>query len=563
MMILQILCRLSCWGLFVLLVSMYGAPGCDALLDNKGKEFILGFMPNIENGAVELHLTAEVTAVVEIEYPVGTSIEKRTVTPGTIEIVLLRLETSTSWVADDVLANLVRASSEHEFVVYMVNRAEFTTDAALGLPIDTMNTEYIVVDYIVVDYNVEAQFLIYAAFDDTIVTITPSKDVVGHSAGEPFSVKLDRGEGYYARSAVSLTGTTISSTRPVGMVNGNVCTNVPSGTPACDHLFEVAQPVQTWGVEIGVANLPQREGGSIYRVIASQDNTEVTLDGTTLANLNAGDFFETAIINGNHVFCGDNPIFVTQYMTGQNAAYADRGDPSMGNMIPFAQYLSEYTFSTVGGEQFEVHYVTIIARNDDIGYIKLDENVVPSSEFSAILGTDYSAAIVSIEEGTHSTTSSNPHGITVEGYNEYDSYLYPGGALFQFINPIDDLLPPILTLEPPIDGGGVWSGQAVDNRKDDTGIFFIELSPDSFNLEMIAYFTPGDPVVNLIVQPVDTARADTIIVSFGDVIATDGAGNKSTIPVNITKDPKISKFKKSNKKDSKSSKFKSSKSSKS
>jgi hypothetical protein len=521
----------SCWALFALLVSIFGVI-CDASLDNKGDEFILGFLPNInQGGSVELHLTADSATNVEIEYPVGTSIETTTINPGTIKIISLPLTTWTSWTANVVAANLIRVTGSDEFVAYMVNRQPFTTDTALGLPVDTMNTEFIVIDY-----NPRfggSQFLVYAAFDDTNVTITPTTNMVGRSAGTPFNVELNRGEGYYARSATldatnSLTGTTISSTRPVGMANGNVCTQVPGGTASCDHIFEVAQPVQTWGLEIGVANLPQRPGGSIYRVVASEDSTAVTLDGTPLPNLlNAGEFYETGIIPGNHVFVGDKPIYVAQYMTGSSAPQAISGDPAMGNMIPFAQYLTAYTFSTVGGSQFITNYVTIIAETADIGNVLLDSIAVPDADFSPIPNTVYSAAVVQISEGTHTTSSPSPHGITVEGYNTADSYLYPGGALFQFINPINDVLPPIVTLNPPV--GGSVNGLAQDNRVDDTGIFFIELSPDSVNLEVIASFIPADPEVNFIVQLIDPTVDGT-----GTVIVTDGAGNVSNQLVLIT-----------------------------
>jgi hypothetical protein len=548
----QVIGRLPRWALFALLmISMYGAPGCDAVLDNKGTEFILGFM---RNGAdswshflpnIELHITADVTTDVEVEYPLGTSIETRTVNAGTVEVVSLPMDASTLWITDGVLANLIRATAEQEFVVYMINAFASSSDAALGLPVDTMNTEYIVLDY---DPFAKSRFLVYAAFDNTVITITPSNNLVGsHSAGEPFEVQLNRGEGYYAQSASTntLTGTTISSTLPVGMVNGNACANVPTGTSNCDTLFQVAQPVQTWGLEIGVANLPQRAGGSIYRVVASENSTEVTLDGSFLANLDVGDFFETDIIPGNHVFRGDKPIFVAQYMTGAGSPSAVGGDPSMGNMIPFAQYLSAYTFSTVGGGLFSFHYVTIIAKNEDIGSVLLDNVAVSSGSFSAIPGTDYSAAVLSIGEGTHSTTSPNPHGITVVGLNKANnSYLYPGGTQLEFINavsPITDFNPPNVTLDLPIDG--YVYGLAEDNREDDTGIFSIELSPDSSaNLEIkVANFTEGDTEVNFIVQLVadsdsrttSSVRLYELMTADGDVIVTDGVGNNTTVPVSI------------------------------
>ena len=81
--------------------------------------------------------------------------------------------------------------------------------------------------------------------------------------------------------------------------------------------LRVAQPVQSWGNEILVANLPNRPDGSIYRILASQDDTTVTQDGSTLSTINRGQFIETPSLAGNHIFAANKPIFVVQFMTGE------------------------------------------------------------------------------------------------------------------------------------------------------------------------------------------------------------------------------------------------------
>ena len=519
--------------LFRSLVMMITLVSVSGALDNKGTEFILGFIPNFSGSSnVELQLTGDFATTVNIEYPLGTTITTAEVTPGNVTIVELPVAAAV-WVADEVTPNLVRATAPAEFVTYMINRRDATTDAALGLPVDTMNTEYVVMDY--TGPNGRSEFLVYAAFDATTVTITPNIALVGREAGTPFEVQLNRGEGYLAQSATSsstdsLTGSIVSASRPVGMTNGHQCANIPPFITACDHIFEVAQPVQTWGIEVGVANLPQRTQGSIYRVVVSEDNTVVTIDNGELATLSKGEFFETEPLPGNHVFRGDKPIYVAQYMTGISSPGATGGDPAQGNMIPFAQYLTDYTFSTVGGSQFMTNYVTIIANNDDVGSLELDGTPVAADQFEPIPTSDFSVALVEIPEGAHSTSSANPHGITVEGYDSADSYLYPGGALFQFINPINDLDAPIVTLESQTGSPPTVSGLAEDNRPTDTGIFFIELGPNSTNLELtVDAFVPGDGSVGFVVSLIDASSDGS-----GTVVVTDGAGNVSTVPVTIS-----------------------------
>ena len=285
------------------------------------------------------------------------------------------------------------------------------------------------------------QFLVVAPFDNTTVTITPTT-LVWHGSsssppGVPYQVSLDRGEGYRGEAAfyaTDLTGTLIESDRPVAVAYGNICTNIPGTTAFCDHIFEVAHPVRSWGTSALVANLPNRAGGSIYRVAASEDGTEVSLDGVVQATLDRGELLQLGPLTGSHELSANLPIFVTQFMTGSRAAGASPGDPAMANMIPPDQYLEDYTFSTVGGGQFVNHFLTVITPDSAIGSLLLDGGAIAAGDFSPIGTTGFSSALLPLAEGTHTTSSPEAHGITVEGINRDDSYIYPGGARLEFIN---------------------------------------------------------------------------------------------------------------------------------
>jgi hypothetical protein len=534
-----------------LAVLMHGAIS-QAALDNKGKEFIQSFLPNFSSPAIQVHLTAEAPTMVTVEYPVNSPTFSTTVAvnPGAVTVVDLPPAASQGWPTDVVANNAVHLVAPDEFVAYLINRAPFTSDAALALPLDVLNTEYIVSTYN--EAFVAAMFVVTAAFDNTVVTITPSNPVQGHPAGVPYTVLLDRGEGVMVRGTTTgtdggLAGSIVTADKPVTVTNGNGCTQVPIGTAACDAIFEVAQPTQTWGKDALVVNLPQRPGGTVYRIVASEDGTAVTQDGVAIGTVDRGDYLEVGPLAGDHRFAADKPIFVTQYMTGVNSPGAISGDPAMGNQMPSAQYLTDYTFSTVGGSQFVQHFLTVIAENGDVGSLTLDGVPVAAGSFTPIAGTGYSSAVIALSEGTHTTSSANPHGITVEGYNSADSYLYPGGALFQFINPVGDANPPSCSVSCT---GTTCSGSATDDRPSedtnnngtlesgedlngngqidtDTGIFLVELEAGSTNLSLtVAPFVPGDGSVTFTVEADPTPAA-------GAVIVTDGAGNTCRAPIDI------------------------------
>jgi len=520
-------------------------PGARAqYLDNRGTEFIMGFLPNYDGSGVrQLHVTGDTPTSVQVEYPLGTVLGNYAVAPGSITIVPLPNAVSEGWAANAVRPNAVRAVADQEFVCYLINIAPYTSDAALGLPVNTMNTEYFTADYKGV--GMAAHFCVVAAYDNTTVTITPSRDLLGHAAGVPFSVVLNRGEGYLGESGTAdgNTGTLVIADRPVGVTNGDKCTNIPPGYGYCDHIFEVAQPTQTWGKEIAVMCLPNRDL-TTYRIMASLDNTTISEDGVVLGVLNRGQFMERTV-GGNHLYTADHPIFIWQLMTGRTYTGGHgTGDPAMGNMIPAAQYLQAYTFSTVGGTQFAEHWLTVIAETVDAASddVLLDGVPIPAATFSVIPGSTLSGATIRLSEGTHSTVSRGVHGITVEGYNRDDSYLYPGGARFQFINPVGDKNPPVCSSV--AESSTCWAGTGVDNRPTedadgngvldpgedlngnglidrDTGVYLVQLAPGSVNLTLVVTsFIPGDPQVSYQVCVTDDTQA-----ASGAVVVTDGGGN--------------------------------------
>lgn len=513
------------------------------ILDNKGTDFIMGFLPNYnDQSTLEVHLTADAGTEVTVQYPVNAPVFNQTVsvTPGTITIVEIPVDASSNWSLNQATPfnNAVRAFSDNEFVVYMTNRVRFTSDAALALPVDVLNTDYLVQTYIPLSGGVffGAEFVVVAAFDDTDVTVTPTAALKsGEPAGAPISFSLDRGEGWFAISAADLSGSSVEASKPVTITNGNRCTNVPPGTGFCDHVFEVAQPLASWGNRSLVPPLPNRTEGSLYRILAAEDGTTIFQNGAAVATVNAGEFHDTGIIPGAHVFASDaedKPIFVTQFMTGSaRPGTGGVGDPAMGNMVPSEQYLSAYTFSTVGGGQFAQNFLSVIAENDDVngGTILLDGITLPSGEFTAISGTDFSYAVVAISEGTHTTQSAGVHGITVEGYNRDDSYIYPGGARFQIIFQGDDETPPVCSGS--LDGD-TFVGSATDLLSADpenTGVFFVALSEDSENLTIdVDAFVPGDESISYTVMRVDMGTDGD-----GDVVVTDGAGNTCSTPIFI------------------------------
>ena len=92
--------------------------------------------------------------------------------------------------------------------------------------------------------------------DDTQVTITTSVDTAAaggapaFTAGAPQMVTLNAGDVIeLATVAGDLTGSRVESNKPVQVIGGHYCANVPDGFGYCDHLEEVMLSIEALGAE--------------------------------------------------------------------------------------------------------------------------------------------------------------------------------------------------------------------------------------------------------------------------------------------------------------------------
>jgi hypothetical protein len=425
--------------------------------DSRGREFWLAFMPNWERFSItiELHLTSEVPTEVTVEYPaIGPTFQAVVaLTPGDITTVTLPIEASNAWSPDAVLNNVVHAVADDPFIAYMINRGPATSDAALAVPQSGMGTEYFVAGYPGSGPG-ESEFTVIASEDATTVTIIPSVPLGSHAAGVPYDVLLDPGEAYHAAAGTGgpddTTGTHVVADRPIGLTNGHKCVNVPQGIGACDHVFEVAQPVASWGANFILLAVPDRPNGSQFRLLGSVDGTQVFLDGTLVGEVDRGGVLELGFIGPAHRLEATEPVFAIQFIPGVIYPGSTTGDPAMGNVVPLEQFLTAYTFSTVGGAQYIEHYLQITAETADVGAVLLDGAPVDPAEFTAVPGSSWSVATLAITEGAHRTVSPGPHGVQVLGYNAADSYLFPGGTQLADLN---------CSITVAVDDAAICSGQ--------------------------------------------------------------------------------------------------------
>jgi hypothetical protein len=79
----------------------------------------------------------------------------------------------------------------------------------------------------------------------------------------------------------SFTGTRLVSNHPVNVFSGakKVAVKDTMTGSSSDHLVEQMMPVDTWGKDFFTISTPDRTVGDYFKIVASEDNTEISLGG--------------------------------------------------------------------------------------------------------------------------------------------------------------------------------------------------------------------------------------------------------------------------------------------
>jgi hypothetical protein len=307
--------------------------------------------------------------------------------------------------------------------VYGLNRLNASTDAYMALPTPSLGLEYRIMSY-TVSYGPNASCLcVVATQNGTSLT------VFNRQTNSTSNVTLNQGQTYLLKApnnAEDLTGSSVLSNYPVAVYGSIMIATVPTTCTAADHLIEQMPPVTAWGKEfVTVPTAGRNNSGDVFRILANEDATDVSINGSLVATIDAGDFFETDI-NGYNAITTTKPALVAQFAKGVNCSGGTTGDPFMMLIPPREQFLTNYTIGTVAG--FNSHWVNVVAHTNSMGSIYEDGVLIPAAAFTPIGTTGYFGAQRAVSEGTHTYTGGNPFGVFSYGWNFADSYGYSGGC---------------------------------------------------------------------------------------------------------------------------------------
>ena len=357
---------------------------------------------------------------------------------------------------------IITVENDKQIFVYAAQDILYSADSFLALPphdLGAASYTYIAAMIHTLDRStffgkhedIHSLVGIVSAANDTLLTITPTRNVnIGIEsvrAGDSIDVALHRAETLLIAFIGDLTGTRVKSNRPISFFSGDQCPYVPSGVLACDQIVEQLPPVEAWGRQFATAPLKTRMSFDVFRFVAAENSTIVTISCTVNSStrghvdtftLNEGGFADVQVNSTD--FCwmeADKGILLLQFATGTRADSLP-GDPFMALVPAVSHYTNSFTLPIVNSSLNDfIHYLNIIipAEHYQPDQIFMDGQSLQSLalEFVAIVHNGETVAYASqveVNATTHTLIHGNSRGlfgVVSYGFARSVSYGHVGG----------------------------------------------------------------------------------------------------------------------------------------
>jgi hypothetical protein len=410
-------------------------------LGTRGTEFWTGFPENSSSTNIKRNLvfvTAFEDAQVRVERPGSGQHTDVTVRAGTTARIEVE-DALDDHVPEQVAKKGVRITSDRAVTVVSGTLNALHSDATLVLPQHALGTHHVTAGYNF--FNPDEQVLVVGAHDGTTVTISPGGVTSeNRPARRPYQITLDAGDTYLLRAGLTgfgggVTGTVVSADRPVAVLSGARSGWVPTNNlPWYAYLnphYHQMIPTSLCGVSYVAAPFATRRGGSTFKIVATEDATDVTVSGGPSATLaRAGDALEFTI-DAPVSITATHPVQVVQFAhsAAWDADTNEYGDAMMIAHTPVSRFVTCLEIAAGLDERFDSSFVTIFAHEGS--GVLVDDSLVDAGTFAPIAGTTIRYAHLLLARGMHRIESLDRRGVgaVVYGFEYHDAFGYNAGFL--------------------------------------------------------------------------------------------------------------------------------------
>ncbi|XP_062578964.1 uncharacterized protein LOC134240877 [Saccostrea cucullata] len=255
--------------------------------------------------------------------------------------------------------------------------------------------------------------------------------------GESFNITLNQYETFQLEvNGTDLTGTVIDSSKPVAVFSGAKSTVIPSTvcTQDCEtqKVIQMIPPTDALGTDFIIPKLQNRQTFT-YKIIASEDRTQVAVNGKIVNLPTAGSFKEFETMTNKSICISSNkPILVLQ-MTEDMKPVKENASGAMLVTPAIQQFKSDYHFSVSDDGEYK-HFISIITKKGQEGGLVLDDKpfnqINATLETIALNGSPYVVINIPLSQ-LHSHDVENlqghPFGLMAYGFKHNQGYGYPVG----------------------------------------------------------------------------------------------------------------------------------------
>lgn len=250
-----------------------------------------------------------------------------------------------------------------------------------------------------------SMFLVTATEDGTIVTINPTNNLVGRTAGVAFTINLNRGETYYARASSRsasghVGGTSVSSNKPIVITIADDSAQNSTYGSCRDLAGDQLIPISKIGKEyIIIKGFLKKSGNSLddkVYVVATENNTQLYLDGnaTPTYTLSKGQQQELSLSNASLYLESSEDIYVL-HITGFNCEIGAAVLPSL-----YCTGSDTVVITRSTSEDFYLLLLVPTGSEDDFT-TDGDNSIIKKNDFVVVPGTNGAWMMNRLQVGTN------------------------------------------------------------------------------------------------------------------------------------------------------------------
>ncbi len=271
-------------------------------------------------------------------------------------------------------------------------------------------------------FDSHSTFEIVASENNTIVSMVPTVNIVGHNAGDTVSILLQKGQTYSARalsksSSQSLGGSLVVSNKPIAItLSDDSLFETPCYDLTGDQLVPVGILGQEYIVQKGELNVNEK-----VFITSVFDDTQISVNGVPLGSpMSARQIKGIGIAERNYIEAS-KPVYVMQY-TGIGCEMGAALIPSIN-----CKGSNQIAFTRSDNNRF---IVNLIVKNGGQHNFQLNGSTtaILSTAFDTVPGTNKEWMSANINFTTQQIRPGNSYTVSNSSHSFQLGFLDGGGA---------------------------------------------------------------------------------------------------------------------------------------